>query len=41
MQANLDKFQVISVGKKTNSEIKSIKVADVNIPFEESLIFSV
>ena len=37
MQANPDKFQFISVGKKTCTEMKSIKVADVNITCEESV----
>lgn len=37
MQANPDKFQAISVGKKTNSEMKSIKVGDVDIPCEENV----
>ena len=39
MQANPDKFQAISVGKKTYAEMKSIKVADVNITCEESVKF--
>ena len=37
MQATPDKFQAISVGKKTYAERKSIKVSNANITCEESL----
>ena len=37
MQANPDKFQTISVGKKTHSTLTSIKLADVDIPCEENV----
>ena len=37
MQANPDKFQAISVGKKTNAEMKNIQIAEVNIPCEENV----
>ena len=35
MQANPDKFQAISVGKKIYAEMKHIQIAEVNITFEE------
>ena len=37
MKANPDKFQAISVGKKTNAEMKNIQIAEVNITCEENV----
>ena len=37
MQANPDKFQAISVGKKTHSALTSIKLANLDIPYEENV----
>ena len=37
MQANPDKFQAISVGKKTHAEMKNIQIAVVNITCEENV----
>ena len=37
MQANPDKFQAISVGKKTYAEMKNIQIAEVNITCEENV----
>ena len=37
MQANPDKFQAISEGKKTYAEMKHIQIAEVNITCEETV----
>ena len=37
MQANPDKFQAISVGKKTHSALASLEIADVSIPCSENV----
>ena len=37
MQANTGKFQVISVGMKTYTDMKNIQIAEVNITCEESV----
>ena len=37
MQANPDKFQAISVGKKTYAEMKGIQVTNVNIKCEDNV----
>ena len=37
MQANPNKFQAISVGKKTYAEMKNIQIAEVNITCEENV----
>ena len=37
MQANPDKFQAISVGKKTHSALTSLEIADVSIPCSENV----
>ena len=37
MQANPDKFQSISVGKKTHSALASLEIADVSIPCSENV----
>ena len=37
MQANPDKFQAVSVGKKTFEQVKNFTIAGVDIPCEETV----